>query len=423
MEKIKLISLVRNFLIIICIQFYEVPHTHGQVFDLAQHRTFTKEEVPFRFEGNFILVSVIFNNLLPLTFILDTGAEYSLLTKKEIADFLSIDYHRRFTLFGADMKEELYAYLSKNVSLQMGDLLATHRSILVLEEDYFRFEEYCGIQIHGILGADFLKRFTVQIDYEKQLITFFNPIYFQNKIKLPKEQTEIMPFTLIKSKPYIRCSTNLYAQEIKSLNYLIDTGAGLSVLLYTEIDSLKDARVKMLSSPIGLGLGGKLEGYVGRIKNIEFASKTFPELITKFQQRPNFIDSLLITPRDGIIGNNLLAAFSKITFDYHKSRLIVIKNKKKTKPLPYDRSGLIIGATGENLNKFTILNVLDNTPVAGLGIQVGDRIRKINGTSTSLLSLEGIHQRFRGPVGKKMTLHVEREQKIMVFEFKLTDII
>ena len=66
----------------------------GQVFDLAQHRTFTKEEVPFRFEGNFILISVLFNNLLPLTFILDTGAEYSILTKKEIADFLNIDYQK-----------------------------------------------------------------------------------------------------------------------------------------------------------------------------------------------------------------------------------------------------------------------------------------------------------------------------------------
>lgn len=59
----------------------------GQVFDLAQHRTFTKEEVPFRFEGNFILVSVLFNNLLPLTFILDTGAEYSILTKRKLPIF------------------------------------------------------------------------------------------------------------------------------------------------------------------------------------------------------------------------------------------------------------------------------------------------------------------------------------------------
>ena len=395
----------------------------GQVFDLAQHRTFTKEEVPFRFEGNFILVSVLFNNLLPLTFILDTGAEYSILTKKEIADFLNIDYQKRYTLYGADMQEELYAYLSKNISLQMGDLQATHRSILVLEEDYFRFEEYSGLQIHGILGADFLKRFTLQIDYQKQMVTFFSPVYFKNKVKINKDNVDLLPFTLIKSKPYIRCTTHLYGEEINTLNYLIDTGAGLSLLLYTSIDSLKNAQVKMLNSPIGLGLGGKLEGYVGRIKNFQFASKSFPELITKFQQKPIFFDSLMITPRDGIIGNNILSAFSKVIFDYNTSNIIVSKNPKKVNQRPYDRSGLIIGASGENLNIFTILRIIENTPAFKSGLQIGDKIKKINGLSTGILSLDMINNKFRGSIGKKMRITIQRDNQFIEFELQLEDII
>jgi len=395
----------------------------GQVFDLAQHRTFTKEEVPFRFEGNFILVSVLFNNLLPLTFILDTGAEYSILTKKEIADFLNIDYQKRYTLYGADMQEELYAYLSKNISLQMGDLQATHRSILVLEEDYFRFEEYSGLQIHGILGADFLKRFTLQIDYQKQMVTFYSPVYFKNKVKINKENVDLLPFTLIKSKPYIRCTTHLYGEEINTLNYLIDTGAGLSLLLYTSIDSLKNAQVKMLNSPIGLGLGGKLEGYVGRIKNFQFASKSFPELITKFQQKPIFFDSLMITPRDGIIGNNILSAFSKVIFDYNTSKMIVSKSPKNIKQRPYDRSGLIIGASGENLNIFTILRIIENTPAFKSGLQIGDRIKKINGLSTGILSLDMINNKFRGSIGKKMRISIQRDNQFLEFELQLEDII
>lgn len=395
----------------------------AQVFDLAQHRTFTKEEVPFRFEGNFILVSVLFNNLLPLTFILDTGAEYSILTKKEIADFLNIDYQKRYTLYGADMQEELYAYLSKNISLQMGDLQATHRSILILEEDYFRFEEYSGLQIHGILGADFLKRFTLQIDYQKQMVTFFSPVYFKNKVKINKDNVDILPFTLIKSKPYIRCTTHLYGEEINTLNYLIDTGAGLSLLLYTSIDSLKNAQVKMLNSPIGLGLGGKLEGYVGRIKNFQFASKSFPELITKFQQKPIFFDSLMITPRDGIIGNNILSAFSKVIFDYNTSNIIVSKSPKNIKQRPYDRSGLIIGASGDNLNVFTILRIIENTPAFKSGLQIGDKIKKINGLSTGILSLDMINNKFSGSIGKKMKLTIQRDNQFLEFELQLEDII
>jgi len=397
--------------------------SHGQVFDMMQHRAFTKIDVPFRYEGNFILLNVIFNNALPLTFILDTGAEYTLLTKKDIAEILQIDFQKRFTLYGADLKEELYAYLTKNISLQVGDLHATHRSVLVLEEDYFRFEEYCGIQIHGILGADFLKRFTVQIDYDKQVVTFYNPAYYLRKYKTAAARELVLPFVLIKSKPYLRCTTHLYGQEAKHLNYLVDTGAGLSLLLYTDIDTLRQAQVKMVNSPIGLGLGGRLEGYVGRIKRLDFASVSFPELITKFQQKPEFLDSLLLTPRDGIIGNNLLAHFPKITFDYNRLHLIITLTNKKVKQPPYDRSGLLIGASGESLNQFTILNILDATPAASSGLQVGDKIRKINGISTGILSLENVNNRFRGESGKKMRLLVQRGDALLAFSFSLKDII
>jgi C-terminal processing protease CtpA/Prc len=179
----------------------------------------------------------------------------------------------------------------------------------------------------------------------------------------------------------------------------------------------------MLNSPIGQGLGGNLEGYVGRIKNIQFASKKFPELVTKFQQRPDFSNTLILTPRDGIIGNNLLSTFSKITFDYNNSNLIVANNNKKIKQKPYDRSGLIIAASGENLNNFTIMNIIENTPASEAGLEAGDKIKKINGLSTTLLSLEGVNNKFRASLGKKIVLHILREQKILIFEFRLQEII
>jgi len=32
-------------------------------------------EIPFRYQNNFILVDVLFDNIFPLTFIFDTGSE------------------------------------------------------------------------------------------------------------------------------------------------------------------------------------------------------------------------------------------------------------------------------------------------------------------------------------------------------------
>ena len=43
-----------------------------------------KVEIPFERQGNFIIVKVTFEGLFPLRFILDTGAEHTILTKKEL---------------------------------------------------------------------------------------------------------------------------------------------------------------------------------------------------------------------------------------------------------------------------------------------------------------------------------------------------
>lgn len=54
--------------------------------------------VPFTYANGFILVDVIFQRLLPLKFIVDTGAENSILLKKEYTDLLKTPYHKKIKL-------------------------------------------------------------------------------------------------------------------------------------------------------------------------------------------------------------------------------------------------------------------------------------------------------------------------------------
>ena len=72
-------------------------------------------EMPFEYDNNFIVVDVLMNGLVPLKFIFDTGAEHTILTRREITDVLGVPYRRRFTVLGADMKTELHAYLVRNI--------------------------------------------------------------------------------------------------------------------------------------------------------------------------------------------------------------------------------------------------------------------------------------------------------------------
>ncbi|MEZ4980651.1 MAG: hypothetical protein R2769_03505 [Saprospiraceae bacterium] len=95
------------------------------------------------------------------------------------------------------MSQELKAHLIMGLSYETGNLRAYNQPLLVLDEDYFRFEEFTGVQIHGILGANLFRRFIVKIDYKKKVITLTKP---EGLHQTGKGATEI-PIIVHKNKP------------------------------------------------------------------------------------------------------------------------------------------------------------------------------------------------------------------------------
>ena len=83
-----------------------------------------------------------------------SGAENTIVTQRQVTDMLGVQYRKEFRIIGSDMRTELIAYLVQDVDFRMGPLALRKQQALVLEDDYFRFEEYTGTKIHGILGAN-----------------------------------------------------------------------------------------------------------------------------------------------------------------------------------------------------------------------------------------------------------------------------
>lgn len=374
-------------------------------------------EIPFEFENNFILVDVVFNNIIPLRFIFDTGAEHTILTRREITDILGVPYQRRFTVIGADLKTELHAYLVRNIHLKVGQINARNQSLLVLEDDYFRFEEFTGEKIHGIIGADFFKGFIVKIDFIRSRITLTSVSHF----KEPKDYMKI-PIEVKRQKPYLNTEINLRQDTIVPVKLLLDTGAGLSLIVNSDTHPDLEPPVNAVKGSVGLGLGGDLDGYLGRINHLDIADVTLDDVVTNFQALPEGMDTTHLNGRNGLIGTKILSRFTMI-IDYPRETLYLKTNKKIKEAFKFDKSGLQIIASGVNLNTFIVQNVIKNSPAAEADLREGDIIKSINGVPVVILGMSSLLNKLKKKTGKKIVLKIKREKKRIKKVFYLKEII
>ena len=389
----------------------------SQLYDLEIRRGVRKVEIPFEYENNFIVVKVIFNDIFPLRFIFDTGAEHTILTRREITDLLQINYERRFVIIGSDLSTELYAYLARGVKLSINNLVALNRSILVLDEDYFRFEEYGGLNVQGIIGADLFRRFVIKIDYNRRIITLFDPGQFTP----PTGRHIAIPIQVHRNKPYLLASTRISDTTIQA-KYLLDTGASLSLLLYTNTHPAFSLPPQYIRSKIGMGLGGYLQGFLGRISRLDMNGVNLENVITNFQEIPLEADSSFMNGRNGIIGNQILNRF-EVTIDYINEMLYLEPARNYNRRFQYDKSGLIIAASGVNLNTFTIVDIIAGSPAESADLRIGDEIKKINGIPTSIMHLADLTQRLQKKSGKKIRLVIKRGDMRLSKQFRLRELI
>jgi hypothetical protein len=385
-------------------------------FRLSQNSK--KIDIPFEYENNFIIVNVMFNNFLPLRFIFDTGAEHTILTKREISDLMAINYTRKFSIMGADLTTILVAYLTQNIDLTMGRFKALNKNILVLDDDYFKFDEFAGIDVQGIIGADIFRRYVVKINYKRKVITLYDPKYFE----APTKKFVELPVEITRHKPYIKTNVQFADKTELEVKLLLDTGASLPLMLHTNTHPNLDLPEKIIRSKLAIGLGGNLEGFIGRTQNLFFKDVKIQETTTYFQDLPDTIDSVQINSRNGMIGNEILSRFV-IILDYINGKVYLKPDKKFKKKFKFDRSGLLLARSGKRMEQFVVYSVIKDSPADQAGIQVGDIITWCNGWPSSFYTLEGISRKFKKRVGKKIKLKVERDNQKMEFKFKLRNII
>jgi len=404
------------FLITFYLLFTFHFEARSQAFGFRMPESEKMAKIPFEYINNFIVLKVQFNGQVPLNFIFDTGAENTLITKKEIIDIFGIPLGRTFTVLGSDLKTELKAHLIQGISLSTENLRADKQDILVLDEDYINFESMLGIQIHGIAAADLFKRLVVKIDYLNQEL-----VLYRSKPDFVKKYQQL-DLEMIKSKPYINTITSVSNNIEINTKLLIDTGANISLLLNISSNEKLELPEHVISGNIGVGLGGVLEGYLGRVQKLNFGSYAFDNIIGSFQEESDSIITSSLVQRNGIIGNQLLNRFT-IMIDYLNEKLYIKPRRKWKRAFQYDKSGFFFIITDIQKNKIVVQNILENSPASEAGFQKGDVIKSINNISFNLMNLNVLNRKMSRKAGKKIKIKFLRKGQKRVKTIVLRDIL
>ena len=388
----------------------------GQNLGFAITEGRSKVKIPIEVYNNLIIVPVVLNGKLPLKFILDTGVRTTILTEKAFSDFLHLSYARKYTIAGPGGVKFIDAYITNNVTIDIPGVHGEGHAMLVLDQDYLELRNYLGTDVHGILGYELFSRFVVQIDYETRSLTLMLPKRFKSHRKY-----EELPITVQDTKPYLVTTIKVNDSSRLQAKLLIDTGASHGLLLDPRSDTAIQVPSRNIASIIGRGLGGVIEGKIGRIKSIRLGKYVLDQVVVNFPDPNSYSDTLKndrTIPRHGSMGGEILSRFSVI-LDFPHEKMYLKKNSIFKNEFHYNISGLTIKAVGEFLREFEITNVRDNTTANLADIQVGDKILTINSERTADLDLDKLDDLLNSKPGKKVIMEIERHGKRMKREFYL----
>jgi hypothetical protein len=376
-----------------------------------------RAEIPFENYNNLILVKGIVNNRLPLHFIFDTGVHTSIITDKTLGDMMDIKYDRMYTMSGIGEHKQFNVYLANGISVDFSEVSGRNINMMVLEEDYLLLKNYLGTAVHGILGSELLQNLVTTIDYEHHKIILQTPDSYK-----PSRRAIGIPIVINDTKPYVQLPITLVDGTKLEAKLLVDTGASHAMLLELFSDPQIKIKDNFIKTVLGRGLAGTVEGWIGRVNNVNIGKFSFKNVLSFFTDTNSYNKYYVLAGRNGTLGGDLLGRFS-VTFDYSRQMMYFERNTTYKTPFEYNMSGFDIIGSGDLFEKIEVVNVIEKSPAFNSGLRVGDIIIQINGLSGKLLTVNDLNNILRSRPGKVIRLIVLRNNEKLHFKFQLKRLI
>lgn len=268
-----------------------------------------------------------------------------------------------------------------------------------------------GLPLDGILGHPLLSRCVVEIDYPRKCASFFDPANY--KYKGPGVS---VPITFKANLPYVKASVVLPDGRSITGKFVIDTGASTNLILSPELierEGVSDTVGKTLTVQ-ARGVGGVTEIRLARLARLELAGFSLERPVAALQQAG--AGRISAEGTLGNIGGGVLSRF-KVIFDYPHRRMILEPGPDIALPFEADMSGLGLASIPPDLQRVSVVRVLDGSPAFDAGIRAGDEIQTVNGRPVGDIGLSALRETLRLD-GQDVRFTMLRGSEPITLEFK-----
>jgi hypothetical protein len=377
-------------------------------FALGQNRPLAELRIQ-TVRGGIAFLSGAFESGQTADFLLDTGGSGNLVDRETAVKFGMRMLRGAASVSGT---ANLDVGVIPQALLTIGPL--QHRSQL-LATDLSGLGPALGRPVTAILGGEFLRKYAVELDYERKLIRLYEPARFQYQ-----GEGVAAPLTMMQGIPFITLTVTLPNGKRVQGRFLLDTGGAMTIHIYRQIaarEGLLDGLPVLPES--GLGIGGTTRRSAARGAGLVIGPFEMPHPVVAFTDDAA---GLRTDPQSaGLIGMEVLSRFD-VTLDYSRERIYLKPNRRFGEPFIYDASGLGLRAPGPSYSQAVVSSVREASPAQSAGIRPGDVLVQIDGESASGLSLDAIREKLKWP-DQSHRLSLTRGERTMEVVIRTRDLL
>ncbi len=286
-------------------------------------------------------------------------------------------------------------------SLTIGDLVVRNQRFFVLDLPSSSNDP------EMLVGWELMRRFAVRIDFEHDLLTFYDGPHFH----YTGTGTAV---PLILNTVGNGVNIQARADGIPG-EFLLDTGNQIGLFLnsgFVEANHLVAALKAHLRGYNGRGLGGlSPEAWFTRLHTLSLGGLEIPDPVVRLQTKPDGPNS-----NAGNIGQSVLNRFT-VVVDCMRGVMYLEKTADWNRREVFNRAGLLFDPVD---GTDQVMTVLPGSPAERAGLKPGDRITSINGHPPADDPNDPV---FLQPVGTVLHLKVLRDGRSSNYEIRLADVL